>query len=72
MLNVGASLWPAIVDDLKVEPGYETALGAALGDDLEASSDAGAPMHWSTALDGSDDPALPQGAEPLSRHVARQ
>ncbi|HTN62617.1 MAG TPA: chromosome segregation SMC family protein, partial [Devosia sp.] len=50
MLNVGASLWPAIVDALKVEPGYETALGAALGDDLEASSDAGAPMHWSSAL----------------------
>jgi chromosome segregation protein len=69
MLNVGSSLWPAIVDDLKVAPGYETALGAALGDDLEASSDAGAPMHWSSALDGSDDPALPQGAEPLSRHV---
>src|SRR5690606_21242094 len=28
MLNVGASLWPAIVDQLKVTPGYETALGA--------------------------------------------
>ena len=69
MLNVGSSLWPSIVDDLKVAPGYETALGAALGDDLEASSDAGAPIHWSLALDGSDDPALPQGAEPLSRHV---
>ncbi|SMQ59786.1 condensin subunit Smc [Devosia lucknowensis] len=69
MLNVGASLWPAVVDELTVEPGYETALGAALGDDLEASSDAGAPMHWSVAIDGYDDPALPQGAEPLSRHV---
>ncbi|MEQ9638031.1 MAG: AAA family ATPase [Devosia marina] len=69
MLNTGASLWPAVVDELSVEPGYETALGAALGDDLEASSDAGAPMHWSIAIDGFDDPALPQGAEPLSRHV---
>ncbi|MEQ8600214.1 MAG: AAA family ATPase [Devosia sp.] len=69
MLNTGASLWPAVVDELSVEPGYETALGAALGDDLEASSDAGAPMHWSIAIDGYDDPALPQGAEPLSRHV---
>ena len=27
----GESLWPAIVDSLKVTPGYETALGAALG-----------------------------------------
>ncbi len=69
MLNVGASLWPAIVDQLKVTPGYETALGAALGDDLEASSDAGAPMHWSVPVDHSDDAALPQGAEPLSRYV---
>ncbi|MFD2648685.1 chromosome segregation protein SMC [Devosia albogilva] len=70
MLNVAdASLWPAIVDDLKVAPGYETALGAALGDDLEASSDAGAPIHWSVAIDHTDDPALPQAAEPLSRYV---
>ncbi|PXA97390.1 chromosome segregation protein SMC [Nostoc sp. 3335mG] len=69
MLNAGSSLWPAIVDELKVEPGYETALGAALGDDLEASSDAGAPLHWSIAIEGYDDPPLPQGAEPLSRYV---
>ncbi|MGV8853740.1 MAG: chromosome segregation protein SMC [Devosia sp.] len=69
MLNVGASLWPAIVDQLKVTPGYETALGAALGDDLDASSDAGAPMHWSVPVDHSDDAALPQAAEPLSRYV---
>jgi chromosome segregation protein len=69
MLNLDTSLWPAIVDELVVAPGYETALGAALGDDLEASSDAGAPMHWSIAIDSYDDPPLPQGAEPLSRHV---
>ena len=69
MLNVGASLWPAIVDELIVAPGYETALGAALGDDLEASSDAGAPMHWSVPVDHTDDGALPQAAEPLSRYV---
>lgn len=70
MLNIGASLWPAIVDELQVQSGYETALGAALGDDLEASSDAGAPMHWSIAIEGYDDPPLPQGAEPLSRYVS--
>lgn len=69
MLNVGSSLWPAIVDELQVEPGYETALGAALGDDLDASSDTGAPLHWSIAIEGYDDPPLPQGAEPLSRYV---
>lgn len=69
MLNLGASLWPAIVDELSVAPGYETALGAALGDDLDASSDAGAPMHWSVPVDHTDDGALPQAAEPLSRYV---
>jgi len=69
MLNIGSGLWPAIVDELQVEPGYETALGAALGDDLDASSDANAPLHWSIAIEGYDDPALPQGAEPLSRYV---
>ena len=66
----GASLWPAIVDALKVAPGYETALGAALGDDLEASSDAGAPLHWTGPMDGTGDPALPDGAVPLSRFVS--
>ncbi|HQY73771.1 MAG TPA: AAA family ATPase, partial [Aestuariivirga sp.] len=40
------NLWPALVDQLKVERGYEAALGAALGDDIDASSDEGAPTHW--------------------------
>ncbi|WP_169195885.1 AAA family ATPase [Devosia sp. MC1541] len=70
MLVTGTGTWPAIVDELQVEPGYETALGAALGDDLEASSDSDAPIHWSPALDRSEDPNLPQGAEPLSRYVS--
>ncbi|QQR38143.1 AAA family ATPase [Devosia rhizoryzae] len=70
MLATGGTLFPAVVDELKVTSGYETALGAALGDDLEASGDAGAPVHWSAALDGRDDPALPQAAEPLSRYVS--
>jgi chromosome segregation protein len=64
----GASKWPAVVDQLKVAPGYETALGAALGDDLEASSDAGAPLYWAGAA-GDADPALPAEAAPLSQFV---
>jgi len=64
-----ASRWPAIVDALNVQPGYEVALGAALGDDLDASSDAAAPIHWSAPLDGSLDPELPDGVVPLSRFV---
>lgn len=69
ILNHGASKWPAVVDQLKVAPGYETALGAALGDDLDASSDANAPLHWAGAA-GGDDPALPAGATPLSQFVS--
>ncbi|SDG39945.1 AAA family ATPase [Pelagibacterium luteolum] len=71
VLNVdGGSLWPSIVDALTVAPGIETALGAALGDDLDASSDSAAPMYWSDAGDGSDDPQLPEGVDPLSRFVS--
>ncbi|WP_196259545.1 AAA family ATPase [Pelagibacterium limicola] len=71
VLNVdGGSLWPAIVDALSVTPGYETALGAALGDDLEASSDSAAPLYWSNAGDGAADAPLPEGAVPLSQFVS--
>ncbi len=38
--------WPPIADSLKVKKGYETALGAALGDDLEAPTDNSAPTYW--------------------------
>ena len=63
-------LWTAIADELKVDAGFETALGAALGDDLEASADAGAPLHWAGPIPATGDPALPAGATPLSTHVS--
>ena len=63
------NLWPAVIDDLTVEKGYETALGAALGDDLEAPVDATAPMRWGGADLNPDDPALPEGVECLGDHV---
>src|SRR5262249_40605978 len=49
----------------------ETALGAALGDDLTAATDEGAPRHWreATADQASAGPGLPEGADPLSNHV---
>ena len=62
-------LWPAVVDALNVEPGYETALAAALGDDIEASSNEGAPVHWRGLPPLGDIPPLPGDATPLSRHV---
>jgi chromosome segregation protein len=62
-------LWPAVIDDLVVEKGYEAALGAALGDDLEAPIDASAPMHWAGATIDPADPSLPPGVEALGRYV---
>ena len=63
------NLWPPVIDHVSVDKGFEKALGAALGDDLDAPVDASAPMHWSkTPIDASD-PALPQGAEALARFV---
>ena len=63
-------LWPPLVDAVKVEPGFEKALGAALGDDLDASTDEAAPIHW-RRLDGTyEQPALPEGVESLLAHVA--
>ncbi|MCD7060438.1 AAA family ATPase [Pelagibacterium xiamenense] len=71
VLNVdGGTLWPAVVDALHVESGFETALGAALGDDLEASDDSAAPIHWQNAGTGEGDATLPEGVEPLSRYVS--
>jgi chromosome segregation protein len=49
--------------------GYEAALGAALGDDLEAPTDPSSPMRWAGALVEPDDPQLPEGVEPLHLHV---
>lgn len=65
----GDDLWPALVDQLRVTPGYESALGAALGDDLDASSDEGAPVHWRGLPPLDAAAALPDGAQTLSSFV---
>ena len=63
------SLWPPLLDALTVDPGFEKALGAAFGEELEASSDRGAPIHWLPLGPIADAPALPDGATPLGAHV---
>ncbi len=63
------SLWPPLLDALTVEPGFEKALAAAFGEDLEASSDRGAPIHWLPLGPLADAPALPAQATPLATHV---
>jgi chromosome segregation protein len=57
------------IDQLRVDAGYEHALAAALGDDLEAAVGGSGPLRW-TGATGAGDPALPAGCEPLAGHVA--
>ncbi len=69
LLGAGGGLWPKLVDSLKVERGFEAAVAAALGDDLDAPLDETAPMHW-RGLPALDNPtALPDGVSLLSLHV---
>lgn len=63
------NLWPPIIDGVTVAKGYEKAIGAALGDDLDAPVDPSAPMRWTNAGVTEGDPALPEGVESLAAHV---
>ena len=55
-----------LLDRLRPAPGYERALAAALGDDLEAGLDPAADRYWAGAEPQADDPA-PAGS--LAYHV---
>ncbi|WP_045835064.1 chromosome segregation protein SMC [Hyphomicrobium sp. 99] len=61
--------YPPAVDNIRVSPGYETALGAALGDDLEAPIAPEAAVHWRRLDLPPEDHPLPADAEPLVMHV---
>jgi chromosome segregation protein len=63
------NLWPPIIDGITVTKGYEKAIGAVLGDDLDAPVDPTAPMRWTNANATGTDPSLPEGVEPLADHV---
>jgi len=67
--NATKNLWPPIIDGVTVTKGYEKALGAVLGDDLDAPVDPSAPMRWTHAGVTEGDPALPAGVEALAVHV---
>jgi chromosome segregation protein len=62
-------MWPPALDLLTVEKGYEAALGAAYGDDINAPVDPAAPERWGGAAIDPTDPALPSGATPISQYV---
>ena len=61
----GRALW----DRVTVKPGFEAAVGAALGDDLQASTDEDAPVHWRMLAQAGDAASLPAGAAPLADAV---
>jgi len=61
--------WSPIVEQVRITSGYEQALGAGLGDDLDAASEDSAPAHWRMTASDEVDPHLPEGAVPLSQFV---
>lgn len=71
LLTVGdPDLWPPMIDALSVEPGYELAIAAALGDDLNAPSDEAAPVHWRVLPPFGTPAPLPGGTKPLASVVS--
>ncbi|CAN5433891.1 chromosome segregation protein SMC [soil metagenome] len=57
------------LDRVKAASGYERALAAALGDDLEAGIGGEGKRRWAGGAALSDDPAVPAGCEALADHV---
>jgi chromosome segregation protein len=57
-----------MIDAITVPAGLETALGSALGEDLDASADPADARHWHTLPSGTL-PPLPEGAEPFSARI---
>ena len=60
-----------VIDSIAVTAGYESALAAALGDDLLAPEDEEAPTRWRTLplIGDADGNPLPPGAHPLAPMV---
>ncbi|MBV9931641.1 MAG: AAA family ATPase [Alphaproteobacteria bacterium] len=57
------------INHVKAGRGYERALAAALGDDLEAALTGDAPRRWTGADALAGDPPLPPGTESLAARV---
>lgn len=58
------------IDQVTAERGYERALGAALGDDLEAAVGADGQRGWRGAASQRHDPELPPTSRALLAHVS--
>ena len=63
----GEASWTPAIENIIVDQGYEAALAAAFGDDLDAGLDENLPLAW----DGAKPPSasLPSGTQPLSKFV---
>jgi chromosome segregation protein len=59
--------FPPVLASIDVERGYEKALAAALGEDIDASTHADAPARWGGAA--APAPTLPAEAQSLARFV---
>ena len=59
-----------LIDSVAVEPGFEAALAAALGEDLEAPVGSGAGAYWQALPPYPEEAPLPAGSEPLGRYVS--
>jgi chromosome segregation protein len=66
--DVAGGAFPAVLAEIDAAPGYERAVAAALGDDIEASLDENAPLRWSGAA--SRKVGWPEGVAPLAPHVS--
>ncbi len=64
-----SDLFPPLIDALEVTEGFETALAAALGEDLTAPIDEAADRHWASLAPLTEPTALPVGAAPLTNYV---
>lgn len=58
-----------VLDTVEAKRGYETALGAAFGEDLDLPADAEAPAFWLNLPPIKKAAPLPEGATPLSKFV---
>lgn len=59
-----------LLDQVRADPGYERALAAALGDDLETGLDPAAERFWAGADVLPGDPSPPSGTVALGKHIA--
>ncbi len=58
---------PPVIDRIRTKDGYEKAVAAALGDDLQASTERDSSLYWGGRELRTE--ALPDGAEPLAGFV---